>query len=327
MIKLISPRMGRVVSQLLPEHKEFLEAPPSELLPKTEWLDLHREGEDRSFPAPVEFEFEPRTDGRIILTDSRGSTRECPAKQGRARIFNLLAGEKYTWYVRVGFMTSQTESFTTEGDVPRLLSVDGISNVRDLGGYASSLGGRVRQGMVYRSTEANCHYSITESGKTTLIGELGVRTEIDLRGINGESVSAAFDREGVRWVNFPLAAYAEIFTPEQKELYRQSFELLADRDVYPLVAHCWAGMDRTGTWLYVLGALVGIDEGDLMSDYEMSSFSIWGQRSRASATFREFLDAFHAYGRSARTAAENFLADCGVREDTVRKIRDILIEK
>ena len=325
MIKLICPKPNATVPLLYPEHKRFLDSPPCELLPKVEWSELHREGEDSSFPAPVEFCFEPRMDAAVVITDSCGRSKEYLAKSGKAYVYNLFVGESYTWYVKSGLMRSQTERFSTESDLPRLLFAEGISNVRDIGGYASSLGGRVRQGMIYRSSEMNFHYSITEKGKTTLIEDLGIRTDIDLRGVNGEPVSPALDTSLVTWKSFPLAAYAEIFTPEQKELYRQSFELLADKDVFPVMAHCWAGTDRTGTWLYILGALLGIDEGDLMSDYEMSSFSVWGQRSRASVTFREFLDAFHSYGKSARTAAENFLADCGVKHITVEKIRDILI--
>lgn len=322
MIKLLTPQNGACISTLSAEQANFLNSQSVTL----ENQSQRCENEDKSLPCPVRFCFDPKIDGTVVLNDAHGHTTEYAAHGGVAYVYNLFTGTEYSWYVRIGYMRSESSCFFTESDVPRLLLVDGLSNVRDIGGYESSLGGRVRQGMVYRSSELDCSRKITQSGIKTLVNELGIRTDLDLRGANGEPVGAVLDSNVIRWVNFPMEAYSEIFTQEQKQLYRKSFEFLANKDVYPIVAHCQAGMDRTGTWIYVLGALLGIDEGDLMSDYETSSFSVWGPRSRHSNTFQDFLKLFHSYGKSARLAAEGFLTDCGVSKTTIDKIRDILVE-
>ena len=63
---------------------------------------------------------------------------------------------------------------------PRNCYVSGVTNVRDIGGYSSSLGKNayIRQGLYYRGANLN---SITDKGKAQMKEDLGVKTEIDLR--------------------------------------------------------------------------------------------------------------------------------------------------
>jgi protein-tyrosine phosphatase len=264
--------------------------------------------------------------GEIILTDSQGRSRSYEAREGQAEVYNLLAGETYSWQVSVGAMQSGVRQLTVSDTLPRILFVEGLSNFRDIGGYTATDGRRIRQGLLFRSSEADTNQSITPRGIKELTDSLGVRTDIDLRGVNGETVRAGFPSDRISHYTFPLAAYGEIFTASQKELYRQSFELLARESIYPAVVHCAAGMDRAGCWLFILGALIGIDEGDLVLDYELSSFSYWGARRRESADFQLFLQQLHQYGSSAQSASEGFLLDCGVTADSLERIRRIFTE-
>ena len=317
MIELIYPKNGITVCCHTPEQEAFLCGEGE--IHDSRSLDL-------SAPLPVRFRFSPALSGEIILTDSRGRTRRYEARGGEATVYNLLAGESYQWQVAVGAMMSGVGQFTVSDTLPRILFVEGLSNIRDIGGYTTTDGKRIRQGLLFRSSEADTNQSITPQGIRELTESLGVRTDIDLRGVNGESVRAALPWDRVKHYSFPLAAYGEIFSAEQKELYRQSFELLANESIYPAIVHCAAGMDRAGSWLFVLGALIGIDEGDLVLDYELSSFSYWGARRRESHDLQGFLEQLHSYGRSAQAAAEGFLLDCGVTADTLERIRRIFKE-
>ncbi len=314
MIKLLSPKNGATVSTLYDYQSALADGG-----------ELCRPNiADASFPAPVRLEFEPRISATLILSDAHGNSREYQTQDGFAEVYNLLVNEDYTWRIRIGAMTSESRAFHTCDKLPRMIFVQGLSNVRDIGGYLTTDEKRVRQGLLYRASEADTHEKITSEGLYTLTHELSIKTDLDLRGINGESVRAIPSSQ-MEYFNFPVAAYTEIFAPEQKRTYKEIFNLLADKSIYPAVAHCAAGMDRAGTFLFILGALLGIDEGDLLTDYEMSSFSHWGERSRDSTDFAAFLEKFHCYGKSAKKAAEEFIFECGVSSETVENIRKIFI--
>ena len=314
MIRLISPKDNALLSLHTLSQQIFLDGAYTACPAKDE----------DSFPAPVIIEFEPRTDGQIILTranDEKVTTYQ--AKEGRAEIFNLTVGDEYIWQVKIGSMTSVARSFKTVCQAPRLMRIDGISNVRDIGGYVTTDQRHIRQGLLFRSSELDCHFEITAKGREPLTQELGIHTDVDLRGINGESANAVLT-DAIH-LNFPTAAYGDIFSDEQKAVYKQIFTLLSKREIYPALIHCWSGADRTGTLCYVLGALLGIDEGELEADFEMSSFSVCGDRSVNSEDFKKFKSIFYSFGSVARVAAENFLMSCGVNIGTIEDIRKIFI--
>src|SRR4051794_24281614 len=64
--------------------------------------------------------------------------------------------------------------------LPHVLKLQGGSNFRDLGGYATADGRTVRRNAVFRSAHLG---SLTDEDRGAL-GRLGVRTIVDLRGVN-----------------------------------------------------------------------------------------------------------------------------------------------
>lgn len=222
-------------------------------------------------------------------------------------------------------MISDFGVFMTDALPPRVLTVDGISNVRDIGGFRSQkFGCLVRQGLLYRTSELNSHANITDSGRNILENELKVRTDLDLRGSSEERISV-LDQEKVTWINIPLTAYSDAFREENRPVYGIAFRLLTDADRFPMIVHCWGGIDRTGTFLFFLGALLGVSEDDLCTDYEFSSFSRWGRRSRNSDQFSDFLNLFHKCGKDTCSCAENFLHSCGISDCEIDSIRRIFL--
>lgn len=82
------------------------------------------------------------------------------SKNQQLEIGNLKIAQNYFWTVRCdlpGLLkpVSDIRTFSTEDKAPRLIKIDGVPNVRDLGGRIGLNGKRVRQGMIYRSAGLN----------------------------------------------------------------------------------------------------------------------------------------------------------------------------
>lgn len=218
-------------------------------------------------------------------------------------LYNLIPGRTYYWKVRGTYSndTSEVGSFTTKQSAVRAISVDGVSNVRDLGGYKVG-SGNVNYGLLYRGGKLNGTVNgeaVTDEGKATMLNRLGIKTEIDLRSESddgGQTQNAI--GENVKYVKIPLGQYANVIDYESwrnlgndkvsggydannKNAIKGLFELLADEGNYPVYFHCNAGADRTGTLALLINGLLGVDEQSLIKDYELTTFSRYGRRLRS----------------------------------------------
>ena len=218
-------------------------------------------------------------------------------------LYNLIPGRTYYWKVRGTYSndTSEVGSFTTKQSALRAISVDGVSNVRDLGGYKVG-SGNVNYGLLYRGGKLNGTVNgeaVTDEGKATMLNRLGIKTEIDLRSESddgGQTQNAI--GENVTYVKIPLGQYANVIDYESwrnlgkdkvsggydannKNAIKDLFELLADESNYPVYFHCNAGADRTGTLALLINGLLGVDEQSLIKDYELTTFSRYGRRLRS----------------------------------------------
>lgn len=327
MILLQTPENGATVCQLQPKHLSYIREPKNDPTSKVDWLHLREVQDDLSYPEPIVFTYTPAVDGEVVLRHPGGKEQLLCAKKGVARVQNLLLDAVYEWYVKAGGETSAVFTFRTDAQAPRLLYVDGISNVRDFGGFRASGEKRIRQGMIYRASEMDSHVSVTPEGIRTLEEELAIRTDLDIRGIKDEPRCPILDPARVQWINYPLAAYADIYQENQLSLYGRSYALLAEARNYPVLVHCWGGIDRTGTWLYILGAMLGVSEDDLGLDYEFSSFSRWGRRSRRSEQFGDFLKGLFDYGSTLKEAATGFMRACGITVAQLDTMQKLLLEE
>ncbi len=243
------------------------------------------------------------------------------------RLYNLMLGETVYW--RGGATLSEAQNNpihrTTTGTVgPRNLYIDGVTNVRDIGGYASSLveGGRIRQGLYYRGARLD---SITDAGKAEMV-RLGIRQEIDLRDeyqCKGPYV------DGIRYtaVSIPSGTEKRRFE-EFADEYRTIFGLIAKADENPVYLHCTAGADRTGICTFILLTVCGAAYDDIARDYLFTNFSTQGSRfGNFTSEFKQWwskLDGFE--GETKAEKAKAWLISKGVTAEQVERIREIFVE-
>ncbi len=61
---------------------------------------------------------------------------------------------------------------------PRNLTISGMTNCRDMGGRTTIFGGKVKQGLLYRTSGKNQNGSITSETIETMINQLDLKNEI-----------------------------------------------------------------------------------------------------------------------------------------------------
>ena len=298
---------------------------------------------DRALPRPLRFTWKPLEHPAASVTYELeihpvdGPDRETLHLRGLseawAEVENLRVGTAYQWKVRARagahlLGESANSRFTTHPAAPRWIHVPGTTNVRDLGGWPLPGGRRVRQGLFYRGSEMNSHCAITDEGRRVMMDLLGIRTDFDLRGV-GEERKPVLDLSRVEYFNIPLASYDMLASPNYTGRYRTLFTILATRRVYPLYIHCWGGADRTGTVAFLLGALLGMRMEDLVTDYELTSLSIWGERRGDSEAFQEMLQTlalFARKGSSIQTQVERYLRVIGISEHSIENLKEMFTE-
>lgn len=178
---------------------------------------------------------------------------------------------------------------------PRRLPFDGAVNFRDLGGYATAHGRRVRWGRLYRSDSLAM---LSDRDHERLL-RLGLRTLIDFRlseerarfpnrlprGLVLETVEIGFvpagvletlrlvaeGRVDVASVEQHVIAQYRCFPVDHVREYRRMLDVIANPEKLPLLIHCASGKDRTGFAAAVVLMAVGVSREVILEDFLLSN--------------------------------------------------------
>ncbi|MBQ0077843.1 MAG: tyrosine-protein phosphatase [Bacteroidales bacterium] len=163
----------------------------------------------------------------------------------------------------------------------RMINVESIGNVRDLGGLCTEDGKHIKYGLIYRGSRMSAQgMEINSTDKAELL-RIGIRADLDLRQNDKEKLGSdvyTYRRSplgsDVDWKLFPAANesyFKKLFTNDEyiKALQWLIDELKAGKPVY---FHCKTGADRTGTLAFLIESLLDITEVDKSIDFELTSF-------------------------------------------------------
>lgn len=179
-----------------------------------------------------------------------------------------------------------------------------VPNLRDLGGYPVVGGGTVRPGRLYRSVALN---RLSPRDATVLEG-FGIRTVFDLRteserraapdralrgarevvcDVLADATEAAPARmlevvkdpahaaeffSGGRAQHLFETAYRQIVSSQSAlRAYREFFDAIAEPRNVPALFHCTTGKDRTGWAAASTLLLLGVDEAQVIHEYELTN--------------------------------------------------------
>ena len=252
-------------------------------------------------------------------------------------ISNLYTGKDYYWQICAVYrdyaVMSETGHFHTE-ETPRIVLIEGVSNTRDIGGCYTENGTCLNQGMIYRTASAD---NVTEYGRKQADEDLHIKTELDLRdaGESGTRLEKSPLGEPVRYINAPGILYTNITKEAYWPSARDIFKVFADKDNYPILVHCRAGRDRTGTAMIVILGLCGVPEETIYKDYELSFFSRAGTEMQEEGREVEILLGYvsdlmknlHRFGDENTTLAgccRNYLLKIGLTDEEIETIRLIM---
>ncbi|WP_114522077.1 tyrosine-protein phosphatase [Altererythrobacter sp. ZODW24] len=177
----------------------------------------------------------------------------------------------------------------------RIIPLSGVHNFRDYGGYASSDGGRVKSGLLFRSGQ---HQEASDQDLAT-IDALELRHVIDMRGnserrsypcrrsdnfqgqvvfYDGETAALAPHVEAAQGALDVATAHAKMerlysrlpFREPLIAVLRDYFAALASGQGASLV-HCLAGKDRTGMAVALVHHTLGVHPDDAMEDFLLTN--------------------------------------------------------
>lgn len=174
----------------------------------------------------------------------------------------------------------------------RSVSLDSVSNLRDMGGYLNDKNRMTRWGIVYRSGDINKR-SVLDSLRLT---KLGLKTVIDLRS-KKEMAEDPLILSDVRVVRTPLTVgdlsdlepyllsgrirkgdaivymqdtYLK-FLSENTEAFAQALQVFLNKDNYPILFNCTLGKDGSGFLAALLLAALSVPDETIMEDYLASN--------------------------------------------------------
>ena len=266
-------------------------------------------------------------------------------------VYNLAPG-RYFYRIVGGDYTCKADSFIVKGQLRTINTGDGIPNMRDLGGYLTNLDKPIKYGLIYHSANWNNANNISNSR----LKELGIKTELDIRYDHTESEHPI---DGINFVNYGMGQYTGVvpggyrYAPQSNANIGNIFDFLADRNNYPMVYHCTAGADRTGTLSFLILGLLGVEYEEICRDFELTSL-YYQRRWRSNI---EFVDGVYSYtsngimqddaynyvgfnnlyqtmmnsfGGNKKTlseAIENYLVNsCGVSTESINNVKNILTD-
>jgi len=243
----------------------------------------------------------------------------------------------------------------------RRIPLEGCVNFRDLGGYASSIGGTTKWGVLFR---ADSMHRLSPADAEVVAGRLGVRTAVDLRaddereqiGVLDSALGIVEHHIGTSDQN--MHSYSrpdpEIRTKSFGQLYGNmissggerfaaAIEVVADPENWPAAFFCMAGKDRTGCMAALILGLVGVDRQDIVADYAATAAAVPAIRERSLIELPHLAEVWEQFPDDITTAPtsamidllgivddrwdgpEGFALEYGVKPQTIERLREAFL--
>ena len=256
-------------------------------------------------------------------------------------VYNLLPNASYTFEVKVGEDVLSSVAFKTTGHVHQVY-FSSVHNSRDLGGWKTKDGKKtVKYRKIYRGGRLN--EGLLSRGKRDLVAE-GIKAQLDLRGVDDVldaehctlkglvedyAFCAPVIEEGYIWM---------LRDDQEKTLQCMKFIMQCVKENKPVYFHCSLGRDRTGTVALMVLGLLGVDEGEISKEYEITQFAPHGYSVCTGETTKMTRKSDADYWRAATyiwgfakggsfaDGMQAYLLSIGITQDEIDEFRSLMLE-
>ena len=273
-----------------------------------------------------------------------------------ADIYNLIPGKTYYWVLKSGNSTVASGHFETEGR-RRMMAIGQKSNYgkcyanncRDFGGQVTTSGKTIKYGRMYRGSNMD---NTTSDQKKYILEKMKIRLDVDLRTGNGSSSNdgnntynaLANNSSNVTMNNITDGDYST-YVGHTQEQYSGGSDLTNKNKMGPTLMrimnavhngvnvyiHCMVGADRTGGTCLYMESLLGIAPERCDMDFEMTSFSCVGSRTRNGNSPEQYYTVYNAINNtSGSTWQEKAINYCvntlGVDRNLITQFQNDMLE-
>jgi protein-tyrosine phosphatase len=235
----------------------------------------------------IKWETNPEIEGEMKLYVSDSPDMQGALSAGYADIRNgvityITSDNISRKYFRLSFDNVYEQTVSS-----RIIPMDSVQNLRDMGGYLSSRGKFTRWGMVYRSGEIGR----MSEWDTLRLNRLKIKTILDLRSLS-EVMASPVSYTKAQVVHIPIESdvndivhriregkvrkgdgslfmqdlYLQYIEANCRE-FAQALRFFLNEDNYPILFNCSLGKDRVGFLAALLLAALDVPEETILRDY------------------------------------------------------------
>ncbi len=198
-------------------------------------------------------------------------------KNPSIKFYNSFLGTNY-FKIVANFTSGDTQSsdvkaFKVTEQAPRNLYVGNMPNCRDMGGRTTVAGGKIKQGLIYRTSGSKFDNSTPSDSEAQdiLKNTLRVKTEINVANSTTNNVNLDGTKVENAYMAYGSVPYSNLARNSVR--IRQVMDILAEEDNYPVFYHCRIGTDRTGITGIMINGLLGVPFNECIQDYGFSNFA------------------------------------------------------
>lgn len=221
----------------------------------------------------------------------------------------------------------------------RRVTFEGIANFRDLGGYPAGTG-YTQYHRFYRST----HLASATASDLDKLTALRLGTILDLRHPSEIEAQPDLIPKNTKYIAISLLGpmnpqdirvnsqvrdtktlanmYKQIIENSQSAI-RASINLLSETE-HPVLFHCAAGKDRTGLLAMFLLAIAGVDDMDIIADYEISRTYIQYFSDDISGSHYHNMYKLLGYLQHAYGGPVDYLHSIGISDGVLKELSNRL---